>query len=113
MLYNPSLQQRGLGQMPSLESRQFNAVWGGEYRFSNILLRYGPLVKSPKDWAGRSLLHIAVGARSEDIMFRTLLQHGVSIDDRNSNGQTALELAQSLGEERIVSLLLAAKKEIP
>ena len=69
-----------------------------------LLKQYGAQIDAP-DPQGRTTLLLAAGSEASSLTLQRLLEHGADPQRRNAAGQTALAVAQAVGNERAVALL--------
>jgi len=87
------------------------AVASGDEPTILELLKNGAFL-NVQDEEGDSILHWAIREGREDTLACLLKRAGVQVNLKNEDGETPLHLAASLGEERMVEYLLAAKADV-
>ena len=84
-----------------------NAAQGGFARIVAILLEQGADVKA-KDEVGRTALHwTMVGEHDDAAIPRILLSAGLEAEDKNDNGDTALDYARAMKKSALARELTA------
>jgi len=84
----------------------------GRTRGAKWLLEHGADPNHLGRW-GDSALHSAVKNSANDGVLKLLLAHGADVKLKNSQGQSALALAKSLGRTRILKILEERKSPSP
>ena len=90
----------------------YDSARGGHFEVVKLLLNRGADSEAKETVAGWTVLHWATASRDFDLV-KLLLNNGASIEARNSNGGTALDMAEWVHDSKIAELIKVKMESAP